>query len=447
MRIALVGNPNTGKSSIFNLLTGLRQNVGNFPGVTVDKKVGKLKVLGQMYELIDLPGTYSIYPRSRDEQVVYDSLSNLDSSEYPDAVMVVVDASNLERNLLLFSQVYDLGFPTMMVLNMTDIADRQGKKHNIEQLQFMYPEAIIVEANARAGLGKERIKNGLSNLISRTTTSRKLLSVDDFSNQEAETLERFEEIRQGLEKVVSKEERSEVKNKWDKILVHPFFGYVIFGFVLVVIFQFIYAFASIPMDLIDGAFAMWSNWMSNAMPPGVFTDLITQGIIPGVGGIVIFIPQIALLFFFITILEETGYLSRVVFIMDRLMRPFGLNGKSVVPLMSSVACAIPGVMSARTISDWKERLITIMVAPLMSCSARIPVFTLLIDCYSRRNSFWFHEPSGFGAICTLSLGCCICVVGCYPVKSNNKDEKARVFIVRNAGVQSTALEKCRLDSF
>ena len=378
MRIALVGNPNTGKSSIFNLLTGLRQNVGNFPGVTVDKKVGKLKVLGQMYELIDLPGTYSIYPRSRDEQVVYDSLSNLDSSEYPDAVMVVVDASNLERNLLLFSQVYDLGFPTMMVLNMTDIADRQGKKHNIEQLQFMYPEAIIVEANARAGLGKERIKNGLSNLISRTTTSRKLLSVDDFSNQEAETLERFEEIRQGLEKVVSKEERSEVKNKWDKILVHPFFGYVIFGFVLVVIFQFIYAFASIPMDLIDGAFAMWSNWMSNAMHPGVFTDLITQGIIPGVGGIVIFIPQIALLFFFITILEETGYLSRVVFIMDRLMRPFGLNGKSVVPLMSSVACAIPGVMSARTISDWKERLITIMVAPLMSCSARIPVFTLLI---------------------------------------------------------------------
>ena len=204
MRIALVGNPNTGKSSIFNLLTGLRQNVGNFPGVTVDKKVGKLKVLGQMYELIDLPGTYSIYPRSRDEQVVYDSLSNLDSSEYQDAVMVVVDASNLERNLLLFSQVYDLGFPTMMVLNMTDIADRQGKKHNIEQLQFMYPEAIIVEANSRAGLGKERIKNGLSNLISRTTTSRKLLSVDDFSNQEAETLERFEEIRQVLEKVVSK---------------------------------------------------------------------------------------------------------------------------------------------------------------------------------------------------------------------------------------------------
>ena len=307
MRIALVGNPNTGKSSIFNLLTGLRQNVGNFPGVTVDKKVGKLKVLGQMYELIDLPGTYSIYPRSRDEQVVYDSLSNLDSSEYPDAVMVVVDASNLERNLLLFSQVYDLGFPTMMVLNMTDIADRQGKKHNIEQLQFMYPEAIIVEANARAGLGKERIKNGLSNLISRTTTSRKLLSVDDFSNQEAETLERFEEIRQGLEKVVSKEERSEVKNKWDKILVHPFFGYVIFGFVLVVIFQFIYAFASIPMDLIDGAFAMWSNWMSNAMPPGVFTDLITQGIIPGVGGIVIFIPQIALLFFFITMLPVTSF--------------------------------------------------------------------------------------------------------------------------------------------
>lgn len=378
MKVALVGNPNTGKSSIFNLLTGMRQHVGNFPGVTVDKKVGKIKSQGVDIEIVDLPGTYSIYPRSKDEQVVYDSLSSSDSKEYPDAVMIVVDASNLERNLLLFSQVYDLGFPTMMVLNMTDVAKKQGKKYDLDKLQAMYPEASIVESNARVGFGKDRILDGLFDLKSRSEVKIDLADVDDIKKQEEETESRFESIRKSLENIVSKEERSSIKNKWDKILVHPIFGYVIFAFVLIVIFQFVYAFASIPMDLIDGAFASWSQWMGEVMPEGVFSDLITQGIIPGIGGVVIFIPQIALLFFFITIMEETGYLSRVVFIMDRLMRPLGLNGKSVVPLMSSVACAIPGVMAARTISDWKERLITILVAPLMSCSARIPVYTILI---------------------------------------------------------------------
>lgn len=378
MKIALVGNPNTGKSSIFNLLTGLRQHVGNFPGITVDKKTGKVKIDEEDHELIDLPGTYSIYPRSKDEQVVYSSLSDSDSENYPDAVMIVVDSSNLERNLLLFSQVYDLGLPTLMVLNMTDVAKKQGKKYHLDKIQELYPEASIVESNARAGFGKDRIKESLANLKARTGSKVKLAAMDDIEAQETETQARFETIRKNLKVIESKPEVSGVKNKLDKILVHPIFGYLIFAFVLITIFQFIYAFASIPMDLIDGAFSSWSGWMAEVMPAGVFTDLITQGIIPGIGGVVIFIPQIALLFFFISILEETGYLSRVVFIMDRLMRPLGLNGKSVVPLMSSVACAIPGVMAARTISDWKERLITIMVAPLMSCSARIPVYTLLI---------------------------------------------------------------------
>ena len=378
MKIALVGNPNTGKSSIFNLLTGLRQHVGNFPGVTVDKKTGKIKIGSEEHELIDLPGTYSIYPRSKDEQVVYDSLSNPDSENCPDAVIIVVDVSNLERNLLLFSQVYDLGLPIMMVLNMTDLAKKQGKIFYTDKIQELYPEATIVESNARAGFGKERIKEGLLTLKPRTKSSRKLAAIDDNAAQELETASRFKEIQKNINTIESKSEETKEMSKWEKLLVHPIFGYLIFALVLIVIFQFIYAFASIPMDIIDGAFTSWSSWMVDVMPEGVFTDLVTQGIIPGIGGVVIFIPQIALLFFFISILEETGYLSRVVFIMDRLMRPLGLNGKSVVPLMSSIACAIPGVMAARTISDWKERLITIMVAPLMSCSARIPVYTLLI---------------------------------------------------------------------
>ena len=378
MKVALVGNPNTGKSSIFNLLTGLRQHVGNFPGITVDKKVGKLRIGGEDHELIDLPGAYSIYPRSKDEQVVYDSLSDSNSENYPDAIIVVVDAANLERNLLLFSQVYDLGIPTMMVLNMTDLAKKQGKVYHIDKIEELYPEASIIEANARAGFGKSRIKEGLENLKPRTASNTSLAPSDDLKAQEQETESRFKAIQKSLSNLESKEKKTKEMSWWEKLLVHPILGYVIFAVVLIVIFQFIYAFASIPMDLIDGAFANWSSWMSEVMPAGVFTDLVTQGIIPGIGGVVIFIPQIALLFFFIAILEETGYLARVVFIMDRLMRPLGLNGKSVVPLMSSVACAIPGVMAARTISDWKERLITILVAPLMSCSARIPVYTLLI---------------------------------------------------------------------
>ncbi|MFT6502039.1 MAG: ferrous iron transport protein B [Crocinitomicaceae bacterium] len=378
MKVALVGNPNTGKSSIFNLLTGLRQHVGNFPGVTVDQKVGKLRIGDEDHELVDLPGTYSIYPRSKDEQVVYNSLSDSTVENYPDAVIVVVDAANLERNLLLFSQVYDLGIPTLMVLNMTDLAKKQGKVLHVDKIQELYPEASIVEANARAGFGKNRIKESLTSLKKRTASNTTLAASDDLKAQEVETERRFKLIQEKLEGLESKEGKTKEMSRWEKLLVHPVFGYAIFALVLIVIFQFIYAFASIPMDLIDGAFSSCSSWIREVMPEGVFTDLVTEGIIPGLGGVVIFIPQIALLFFFISILEETGYLARVVFIMDRLMRPLGLNGKSVVPLMSSVACAIPGVMAARTISDWKERLITILVAPLMSCSARIPVYTLLI---------------------------------------------------------------------
>lgn len=382
MKLGLIGNPNTGKSSIFNLLTGLRQHVGNFPGVTVDKKYGKFTHADQEYELIDFPGTYSIYPRSKDEKVVYNSLIDLNSPNRPEALLVVVDASNLERNLLLFSQVYDLQLPILMILNMVDIADRNKLIIDIEKLKQKFPDAEIVLTNARIKSGKSRILEALQNLRVRSGhqfRTSPIAAIDDTISQEKETHNRLEEIRKMVKDIIRLESNEDTfSSKIDRVLVHPLLGYLIFGVILITIFQFIFSFANVPMDLIDGAFADLSGWLSNVMPEGIFTDLLTQGIVPGIGGVVIFIPQIALLFFFIGILEESGYLARVVFIMDRLMRPFGLNGRSIVPLMSSVACAIPGVMAARTIPDWKERLITVLVAPLMSCSARIPVYTLLI---------------------------------------------------------------------
>ncbi len=383
MKIALLGNPNTGKSSVFNLITGLRQQVGNFPGVTVEKKTGTLQIDGNSHTIIDFPGTYSLYPRSKDEQVVYSVLSNEDSEDYPDVVVVVVDQSNLERNLFLFSQIYDLGLPTILVLNMTDLAQRNGLSVDTDKLKTFFHAAHIVSTNARVGMGKERLMTAISDMAQATPERRSpipLCPIDDVTCQEQEAKARYTYIHQVIDSSLSRidKEKKAAVSSLDRLFVHPIFGYIIFAAILFVVFQFIFAFAEIPMDLIDTGFAEFAGWLSLSMPNGVFSDLICQGIIPGIGGVLVFVPQIALLFFFISILEETGYLSRVVFIMDRLMRPLGLNGKSVVPLMSSVACAIPGVMATRTIADWKERMITILVAPLMSCSARIPVYTLLI---------------------------------------------------------------------
>ncbi len=415
MRLGLIGNPNTGKSSIFNLLTGLKQHIGNFPGVTVDKKHGGFSHAGIQYELIDFPGTYSIYPRSSDEKVVYDSLINAESEIRPQALLVVVDASNLERNLLLFSQVYDLQLPTLMILNMIDLADRRNLKIDLAGLKQKFPDAEIVTTNARIKSGKNRIYKALETLKARAGHKfnvSEITSADDLEAQEKETLERQALIRDLINDVVTEEKQEETfSSKLDKILVHPVLGYLIFGLVLITIFQFIFTFANVPMDIIDGAFALLSDYFAGVMPEGIFTDLLTQGIIPGIGGVVIFIPQIALLFFFIGILEESGYLARVVFIMDRFMRPFGLNGRSIVPLMSSVACAIPGVMAARTIPNWKERLITILVAPLMSCSARIPVYTLLIALViPEQKVFGFMNVQGLVLFCLYLLGIVMALV-------------------------------------
>ena len=381
MKIALLGNPNTGKSSVFNLLTGMRQKIGNFPGVTVEKKSGNYSDGKESIEIIDFPGTYSLNPRSVDEEVVSKVLKDPSNSDYPDLIMAVIDASRIENNLFLFTQLYDLGLPMVLVLNMWDLAKKEGIQIDLNKLQECFPDITIIHTNARVGIGKDRIIDTIKSHKKRADTS--FIKSDEAPQKTEENYERKiavlrkKKIQEITPKFVEKE-KTKKTSKLDLLFVHPVWGYLFFLLVLMVIFQFIFSFASYPMDWIEGSFLSLSEFTASTLPSGAVNDLVSQGIVPGIGGVFIFIPQIALLFFFIAILEETGYLSRVVFIMDRIMRPLGLNGKSIVPLMSSLACAIPGVMSTRTISNWKERLITILIAPLMSCSARIPVYTLLI---------------------------------------------------------------------
>ena len=381
MKIALLGNPNTGKSSVFNLITGMRQKIGNFPGVTVEKKSGNYSDGKESIEIIDFPGTYSLNPRSVDEEVVSKVLNDPSNSDYPDLIMAVIDASRIENNLFLFTQLYDLGLPMILVLNMWDLAKKEGIQIDLNKLQECFPDITIIHTNARVGIGKDRIIDTIKSHKKRADTS--FIKSDEVPQKTEENYERkIAALRkkkiQELTTMFVEKERTKKTSKVDLLFVHPIWGYLFFLLVLMVIFQFIFSFASYPMDWIEGSFLSLSEFTTSTLPSGAVNDLVSQGILPGIGGVFIFIPQIALLFFFIAILEETGYLSRVVFIMDRIMRPLGLNGKSIVPLMSSLACAIPGVMSTRTISNWKERLITILIAPLMSCSARIPVYTLLI---------------------------------------------------------------------
>ncbi|MFZ9044242.1 MAG: ferrous iron transport protein B [Cyclobacteriaceae bacterium] len=396
MKITLVGNPNSGKTSVFNYLTGLNQRVGNYPGVTVDKKTGRFRdENGTSHEIIDLPGTYSLYPKTRDEEVVYQVFSDQASSDFSDVVVVVVDASNLERNLLLFSQLYDLKIPLILALNMSDVAEKMGIAIDYKKLSEIFGGVKVLPLVARKGVGFEELKAALTSF--EPVVDRPVFLSGEFEKglrdqavgQYEFVEKRYKKIQQALSFVVGqKGDRKLVERhrKVDRWLTHPVWGYAVFIGVLFIIFQAIYAWSEWPMDLIDNVFLKLSQFTKQSLAEGVFTNLLAEGIIPGLGGVVIFIPQIALLFTFIFLLEESGYMSRVVFIVDRLMRPFGLNGRSIVPLISGVACAIPAIMATRTIDNWKERLITIMVTPLMSCSARLPVYTLLIAVVIPDNS-------------------------------------------------------------
>jgi ferrous iron transport protein B len=431
-RLALIGNPNSGKTSLFNQLTGLNQKVGNFPGVTVDRKTGVAQLGGQRRaEIIDLPGTYSLYPKSLDEQVIADLLYNPDSADYPDFVVVTVDASNLRRSLLLFSQLADLGLPAILALNMTDVAAQRGITIDLPALERELG-VPVVPMNARKGVGVAALRIVMAERLAAPPAVHfwqptdellplvrqiryyfnlhndylalhyahqykqlRFLSDDDrayvqelttkykfdsTARQAEETISRYASINELLLEVVTvtrTEQREPASNRIDKVLTHRVFGYLIFLAVLFLLFQAIFAWAQYPMDLIDQGIA-GLNTLIQSHFSGPLVRLLTEGIIAGLGGVLIFIPQIALLFAFLAVLEETGYMARVTFLMDKLMRPFGLSGKSVVPLISGLACAVPAIMGARTIESWKDRMLTIFVTPLMSCSARIPVYTVLV---------------------------------------------------------------------
>lgn len=429
-KIAIIGNPNVGKSSIFNQLTGLNQKIGNYPGVTVDKSTGTITIKEKSFELIDLPGTYSLYPKSEDEVIAYRVLSGLED-EKPDYALVVLDATNLERSLLLGTQVMDLGIPLAFVINMIDLAKKKGLEIKTFDL-YKQLNIPIVLTDARKNEGMESIrdlifqekfsaspgfisldevldqfflediqkKTGLKTgyqafqaLVFSQTDKRhsqedkkwwreqaEKQGIDLDSLQVKETGMRYRKIGEVLSKSLVKDNLSlkSFTQALDKWMMHSILGYLVFLGILLLVFQAVFAWAETPMDWIDGAFAALGTWVSETLPPGVFTDLLSEGIITGIGGIIIFIPQIALLFGFLAFLEDTGYMSRVVFLMDRIMKPFGLHGKSVVPLISGMACAIPGIMATRSISNTKERLITILVTPWMSCSARLPVYIILI---------------------------------------------------------------------
>jgi len=400
--IALVGNPNTGKTSLFNTLTGLRQKVGNYPGITVDKKQGFFSLENkQKINLIDLPGTYSLNSTSIDESIVTNHL--LENN--PDLVIVVAEAENIKRNLLLFTQVKDLGFSAILVINMCDRMQLKGISIDIKALEKQLNTKIIL-TSTRKNTGINALKTAIENyndldknpLFSKNASQYKKWLKNTYLNeleqtkntekqhqikkeQHQETIKRYQFIYSVLKDTfsVDKSKAKDFDSILDKILTHKFFGYLIFFGLLLLMFQSIFTWAEPFMDFIDEGFTCISQHLSDFLPNGKLNDLICEGIIPGIGGVVIFVPQIAILFFFIAFLEETGYMSRVVFLMDKTMRKFGLNGKSVVPIISGNACAIPAIMATRNIENWKERLITILVTPFTVCSARLPVYTILIS--------------------------------------------------------------------
>jgi ferrous iron transport protein B len=457
LNIALLGNPNTGKTSLFNSLTGLSQKVGNYPGITVEKKEG-ICMLNRTTKghIIDLPGTYSLNASSIDESVVIEILLNKTGKDFPDVSVVVTDVENLKRNLLLFTQVKDLGIPTLLVINMADQMKRKGISLDIPVLEKaldtkialistrdnkgldVFKESILnyrkfstdpsisietIDKEYFQNLGKAFPNQSIYKLWLVVTQDVNFMKIDrkrvsdatGFKTvtpsyikrlQQKETIKRYQFInnvlKQGLK--VDRESATDLRSRFDRILIHKFWGYIIFFIILATIFQSIFDWSSIPMDFIDSTFANLSETLKNKLPRGVFTNLLTEGIIPGLGGIVIFIPQIAFLFLFISILEETGYMSRVVFLMDRGLRKFGLSGKSVIPLISGTACAIPAVMATRNIENWKERLITILVTPFTTCSARLPVYAILISLVIPEGSFFGLNYKGLMLMILYLIG-------------------------------------------
>ncbi|PSK95021.1 ferrous iron transport protein B [Taibaiella chishuiensis] len=434
-KIALAGNPNSGKSSLFNALTGLNQKVGNFPGVTVDKKTGRAQISADIKaKIIDLPGTYSLYPKSADEYVAYEVLLNPYGKDRPDLVVIVADAANLKRSLLFCSQIIDLKLPVILALSMLDIADSKGISVDMEALQQELGIPVVA-INPRKNKGLSALKKTIASFhhtefipepdfapvtplagealqdiraisgvasdyaalhIASANDKIEFLTADQQQQiatvikkkrflkariQAEEVMARYRRIGDIVQRTVTEgvpTRKEQFTERLDKILLHRVWGNVILLLVLFLMFQCVFWLASYPMSWIENGFAFLQGQAAGLLPEAWWSDLLVNGLLAGIGGVVIFIPQIALLFGIITLLEDSGYMARISFLTDRLMRSVGLNGRSVMPLISGMACAIPAVMAARTIENRKERLITILVTPFMSCSARLPIYTILI---------------------------------------------------------------------
>ena len=484
IKVALIGNPNTGKTSLFNQLTGLNQKVGNYPGVTVDKKEGLSKLSSTQNAVItDLPGTYSINPTSIDESIVLKTLLKKDIKESPDVILVVADVENLKRNLLLFSQIKDLEIPTVLAINMVDQMNRKGITIDLSLLKKqLNTEVVLISARKNEGINDVKAaiirchvaakasplcgvdhkidpdyfmklkeissdyslyelwlmvtQNNFPETVTKQEKEKLLAFKQDVSKvkkyQHKETIYRYQEINRILKKtyIIDKSKATDLRGRLDKIFTHKIFGYVFFIFLLLIIFQSIFDWSTLPMDLIDGTFAEISDFAKSNLPTGVLTDLLTEGIIPGIGGVLIFIPQIAILFLFIAVLEETGYMSRVVFLMDKIMRRYGMNGKSIIPLISGTACAIPAIMATRTIPSWKERLITILVTPFTTCSARLPVYAILISLIiPDKKLFGFLNLQGFVLLSLYALGFVTAILAAYILHKTLKIKSKSLFVI------------------
>jgi len=510
INIALVGNPNSGKSSLFNALTGMNQIVGNFPGVTVDKKSGSFKINENLaVKITDLPGTYSLYPKRDDEWVSYKVLLNQDPTIKPDLLIVVADASNLKRNLLFCSQIIDLKIPVVIAFTMMDLAKKQGTQINIPGLERELG-VPIVSVNPRKNKGLIELKKSVSlqvenmnnlpprdfidtsalapeavnNLqqmfpeVSRYAAVHYLINHEHFNlsdsqqdqveqieidnkfnptkTQAEEIMQRYSRIKSIMHKNVTEEDTLKkhlFTDKLDDILLHRFWGYIILLIVLFILFQSVFWVAQYPMNGIDWGFGKLSGWLTQVLPASGLADLFINGIIAGLSGIIIFVPQIMILFGLVTLLEDTGYMARISFLTDKLMRKSGLNGKSVMPMISGFACAVPAIMSARNIENKKERLLTIMVTPLMSCSARLPVYTILIALVIPNKYFLgFLSLQGLVMMLLYMLGVVLALAVAWVMKFFIKSEGRSFFILelpvyrgpRWKNIFTTMLQKAKI---
>ena len=402
--IALAGNPNAGKTTLFNALSGLRQKVANYPGVTVERKEGPWAINGQFANLIDLPGLYSLDATSLDEQIASDIIRGEQPGvPKPEVIVAVVDATNLERNLYLVMQMFEFGVPVVIALTMIDVFEKQKHEIDIEMLSVLL-KTPVVAVNAKTGRGKNQLAAKVSELIGTTPTIPYVFDAKDAeAGPHGKIFARYNFISNAVQESVwhSDQKQHRITDKIDRVLTHKFFGLVILVAVLLLVFQTIFSWASLPMDLLEKGFGSLADLVRTEMPPGILTDLLTDGVIAGVGGVIVFLPQILLLFLFISLLEDSGYMARAAFLLDRLMSRVGLNGKAFLPLISSFACAIPGIMATRTIEDKRDRFATIMIAPFMSCSARLPIYTLMIGAFfGGRYVFGFVS---LGAVLMLSM--------------------------------------------